>query len=173
MRPIFDNEPNRLRDAVFNVFQDNQIPKPQAEEVLAQCLDFVRNTLKVRRLAEDLGLELDGFMSNKALELYYEIRKEDRHICAIYKGWSDPGFRLSEILTCHPNNVELIKKNIGEALKTCANDGIACHVNASSAGIGLELAINIYQEGFNTGVLREAIKTLESTANKINAMLNA
>ncbi|MBI4712343.1 MAG: hypothetical protein HY762_03435 [Planctomycetes bacterium] len=161
----------RIREGIFKYLQDNQIPKPQAGDVLVQCLNFVRNTIKIRRLAEDLGLELDGFLSNKELELYYEIKKEDRHICVIYKGWADPGFRLSEILTCHPKNVELVKGNIGAVLRTCANEGITIGVDATSQGLGIELAINIYQEGFNTGVLKEALKTMESTTNKVKKMI--
>lgn len=159
------------REGIFKYLQENNIPKHQAEDVLAHCLSLIRNTNKVRRLADNLGLELSGFLSNKALELYYEIKKEDRHVCVIYKGWDDPGFRLSEILTCHPKNIELIKENIGQALKTCANEGIAFGFDPSSDALGIELAINIYEEGFNTGVLNEALKTLESTANKIKSLI--
>ncbi|MFH1231391.1 MAG: hypothetical protein V1709_07845 [Planctomycetota bacterium] len=166
-----NDDMEHAREGIFKYLQDNNIPKHQGEEVLAHCLNLIRNTDKVRRMADNLGLELSEFKSNKALEFYYEIKKEDRHICVIYKGWDDSGFRLSEILTCHPKNIELIKENIGKALDTCANNGIALGFDPSGETLGIELAINIYEDGFNTGVLNEALKTMESTANKIKSLI--
>ena len=174
-RLTFKDNPERfieeLPKAVHGTYLWAETHTIDIDAISSQYLAQIKDVKMIEQSANNLGLELTDFLSNRALELFYEIKKEDRHICVIYKGWDDPGFRLSEILTCHPKNVELIQENIGKASQTCANEGITFHVDVSSEGLGIELAINIYQEGFNTGVLKEAVKTLEYTVNKIKEML--
>jgi len=51
----------------------------------------------VKRCAQEAGFTLKRLRTNKKLELYFDLYKGKKSICSIYKGWTDPGFRISEI----------------------------------------------------------------------------
>lgn len=151
---------------------DTQTPKGEAEQILSQCLAFLKDTTKIQNMADELGLKLSGFTDNKALELYYDIEKEGRKIGCIYKGWGDPGFRISEILVLKPNDLDSFRANIDKVLNTCATQGVALGANKVEDGLGFDLNINIYQDGLTTSVLKNALETLEFTVNKLKSLLN-
>lgn len=171
MIPI-ENNPEKIRNEIFKMLMGNEIPKSEAEQILSQCLAFVKDNTKIQKMADELGLKLSGFTDNKALELYYDIEKEGRNIGYISKGWNEQGFRIGELITCKQKDMDVLRNNFDKILNTCATQGTALGAKIVNGDLQLDLNINIYQDGLTTNVLKNALETLEFTINKLKSLIN-
>ena len=126
----------------------------------------------VKRCADSLALTLLNFMTNDALELYFNVYKNDNSLCYISKGWSDLGFRVGELIEID-KNIPDFKERFAKIFNICSGNLIAVKVTrAKSGNVELGLEIGLYQDGFNEKVLRKAIDSIQDSLQKIRLLLN-
>jgi len=130
---------------------------------------------KNKKLLEDyarkLKLELKNFTSNDNLELYFDISRNGRDICYVYKGWDDPGFRVGEFVELDKVAPDF-KERFYEVFKICSGRLITTGLQKQKKELlSLALEIGIYKSGFNAKVLKEAIKDFTDTLAKIAPFL--
>jgi len=130
-----------------------------------------KNIKLLEDYARKLTLELKNFTSNDNLELYFDISRDGRDICYIYKGWDDPGFRVGEHIELDKTAPDF-KERFYEIFRICSGRLITIGLQKQSKeSLSLALEIGIYKSGFNAKVFEEAIKDLTDTLAKIAPFL--
>lgn len=130
-----------------------------------------KNIKLLEDCARKLKLELKSFNSNDNLELYFDIYRNSRDICYVYKGWDDPGFRIGELIEldkCVPD----FRERFYEIFRICSGRLIAIGLQKQGKeSLSIALEIGIYKSGFNAKVFKEAIEDLEDALVKIRPFL--
>ncbi len=75
-----------LRDQIFALLIKKRASFEDALKVLSQCEAHIRNRMIVEQIAKESGLKLSGFLTNDALELYYDIMRGRHDMGYISKG---------------------------------------------------------------------------------------
>lgn len=165
--------PEDVRNAVFQLLGNNEVPTGVAEQALQQCLCLLRDTRQIRTLAGDLGLELSGFRWDEKLEVYYDVSHQGRDIGFVYKGWDDPGFGIGETIEIPADNMCLFWAQKDAILHPLASNGIAVTARSTpDGGYWLEMTTVIYKDGFNANTLAEALGTIAKSAAAIREMVS-
>lgn len=121
--------------------------------------------------AKKSGFELKKFITNKALEVYFDVYKDGRNICYIYKGWDDPGFRIANIIELDRKSPNF-KERFYEIFKICSSHLITMALNErDKEPLSITLEIGIYKNGFNVKVFKEAVGELEEGLEEIRKIL--
>lgn len=112
------------------------------------------------------GYTASSFTSAKDLEVYFDITRGEQDVGFISKGWTDPGFRIGELLTMpqgYPENAEP-----PEYLREfCATNGVALGRSPDLAGTHWILEYVIYTSGFNAETLRESLDTFVECTERV------
>ena len=125
----------------------------------------------LRKYISKLGLELKGFQSNDALELFFNVKRDGDNICYISKGWNDPGFRIGEYMEIN-KSIPDFKEKFYKIFKACSKNIIAIDISEPEKGkIGLNFQIGLYD--LNEKILTEAIDVLGDSLKKIRLLLKA
>ena len=125
----------------------------------------------VKKCADELELTLLGFLTNEALELYYNVYKDNDPVCYISKGWGDPGFRIGELIEID-RSIPDFKEKFCHIFKICSSNLVSINVShAKSDKVELNLAIGVYEKGFNGEVLREALDSLQGSLRQIRPLV--
>jgi len=103
LRMLPSDGDNPLRDQIFALLNIKKVPVEKALEALSQCQAHITNRILVERTAKECGLRLSRFLTNKDLELYYDLKQGRHDVGYISKGWNDPGFRVGDLFYI-PNN---------------------------------------------------------------------
>jgi hypothetical protein len=77
---------NSLRDNIFGLLRDTRTSVDEDLEVLSQCVADIRHRRILGDIARESGLALTGFLTNHALELYYDIKRGRHDLGYIAKG---------------------------------------------------------------------------------------
>lgn len=118
---------------------------------------------RTRELAEAAiaaaGYTVSDFNSDISLEVYFAITKGDQDVGFIAKGWTDPGFRIGEIVSVPEGYAE--NGEPPEYLRDfCATNGVGLTRSPDFDDTYRFLEYVIYSSGFNAEMLRESLATL-------------
>jgi hypothetical protein len=104
--------------------------------------------------------------SGKDLEVYFDIIRGEQDVGFISKGWTDPGFRIGELVTVpegYPEDAEP-----PEYLRDfCATNGVALTRSRISDDTDWMLEYVIYSSGFNAEMLRESLATFVECSERV------
>ena len=163
---------NFLRQQVFAVLRDSTTSAEEDLEALSQCAGHIKNRMIVEAIARDCGLTLTGFLTNDALELYYDIRRGRHGLGYIAKGWEDPGFRIGDLVQIGPWEVDAFKAHAAELARFCATRGMAMTlVTKNSMSAEVQLDGVIYSEGFNRVTFQKTLESLNECVEKIHSLI--
>lgn len=140
-----------------------------------EVLDACRRQIETRALAEraitGAGYRCKGFLWNRDLEMYLDIQDEHLEIAFLAKGWSDPGFRLGQVVRLPPNDAAH-DNGVERLRRFCTLNGVVITVGKNPEGIEVVLEYLIYSAGFNAESLSAALDTLrECTTSASPSML--
>jgi hypothetical protein len=160
-----------LRDNIFALLQDSNTSVEEDLQALAQCTGHIRNRRIIGDLARESGLTLGGFLSNDALELYYDIERGRHNLGYIAKGWQDPGFRIGDLVEIGWWDKDVLKTNTPQIMRCCATNGITLTIQEAPLAITLQLDGVIYSEGFNRATFLQTLDSLYTCVGKIHSLI--
>jgi hypothetical protein len=160
-----------LRDQICALLHDSPTCVEEDLEALSQCEAQVRNRCIVANIARECGLALAGFLTNDALELYYDIKRGRHDLGYISKGWEDPGFRIGDLVEIDQWEADILKANTPYIIRFCATNGIAMTVQETPTTITIQLDGVIYSEGFNRDTFLKTLETLNDCVEKIHTLI--
>ena len=162
---------NKLRFELIEVTKNNDLRLEQIAEVFAELSSSIREYLELLEIAKSAKLKLSDFRISEHLGLYFNISHGRQPLGYISKGWSDPGFRLGEIISIPASKLPLLRENTRKISKLCATNGLVVTVNENETPIAVYLEYVIYQEGFNRKTLMKALETLSECVEQVREML--
>lgn len=162
---------NSLRNQIFAIFKRNKVSANQAIKVLSQCFSHITNRMLVEKTAEECGLRLSRFLTNDALELYYDLKQGRHEVGYISKGWDDPGFRIGEIVEIENRKLASLKEHAFELLKFCATNGVTMTIEDKKDSIEIQMSSVIYLDGFNKKVFEQALHYLNICVAKAEELI--
>lgn len=134
-------------------------------------LDQKEDIALLKIYARKLKFKLKGFRTDGNLELYFDICKNGRSICYVYKGWEDPGFRIAELIELNKYAPDF-KEHFYKIFRICSSRLITIGLQEQGReSLSLVLEIGIYKSGFNDRVLKEAIGELTEALAEIEPLL--
>ena len=166
------DKPEDVRDAILKLLAKNEIEWHVGVEALQQSLTMYMDFRKLTDLAHEQGHELSGFRTDDNLELYCDVKRNNRPIGCLYKGWGDPGFRLEEMVPITANNMIIFEAQAPGALLSLASNGMGvsfCPMDGG--GCFLQMTTVLYQDGFNTKTVAAAVQTLSECTDKVKNLL--
>lgn len=171
----FTTNGDNLHDArmrVFSVLQASDLSMSLAAKALAQCHRHIQHRATLEAMANESGLQLDGFQTNEDLELYYAIAKDGHDVGFISKGWDDPGFRVGELLVLPADSLDAFRARAPQIMDFCSTNGVVCTGRLTPAGLELSLLDNIYSEGFNIATFLQTLEAVHICAARVRAIMS-
>lgn len=165
------NNGDSLRDKIFELLNNSNVPPDEAIKALSQCETHIRNRMMVKTIAKECRLKLSGFLANDELELYYDIKRGRHNMGYISKGWEDPGFRIGEVIDIPKNKIEVLKANVYKILKFCAANGIVMTIEERKDTVEIQMDGVIYSEGFNKDTFMKTLEALNECIEKAESLL--
>jgi hypothetical protein len=160
-----------LRQQVFALLHESTTSAEEDLEALSQCAAHIRNRMIIEGIARDCGLSLTGFLTNDALELYYDIKRGRHNLGFISKGWEDPGFRIGDLVEVGRWDGEVLKANSQQIIRFAATNGIAMTIQEAPITMTLQLDGVIYSEGFNRETFLQTLDSLNACVDKIHTLI--
>jgi hypothetical protein len=160
-----------LRDQIFAIFKENKVSADKAIKVLSQCFSHITNRMLVEETAKECGLRLSGFLTDDALELYYDLKQGRHEVGYISKGWDDPGFRIGEIVEIEKRKLASLKEHAFELLKFCATNGVTMTIEDRKDSIEIQMSSVIYSDGFNKKVFEQTLHHLNLCVEKAEDLI--
>ena len=125
-----------------------------------------RNRALAEAAVTAAGYSASSFYSNKNLAVYFAMAAGEREVGFISKGWTDPGFRIGELVTVpegYPEHAEP-----PEYLRDfCATNGVSLTRSLDFDDTCWFLEYVIYSSGFNAEMLRESLDTFIECTEKV------
>jgi hypothetical protein len=162
---------NPLRDEIFALLNTAKVPIEQVLEALSQCQAQITNRILVERTAKECGLRLSRFLTNKDLELYYDLKQGRHDVGYISKGWNDPGFRVGDLFDIPKHKLPQLKDNILTLLKCCATRGVSVTIDETKDGVQLHMDSVIYSDGFNKRVFEQVLHYVNVCVHKAEELM--
>lgn len=162
---------NPLRDDILVLLVESRTSVTEDLEALSQCEAHIRNRMTVEDIARECGLTLAGFLTNDALELYYDIKRGRHDLGYIAKGWEDPGFRIGDLVEIGCWDADVLKPNSHHIMDFCATNGIGLAIQESASTTTLRLDGVIYSEGFNRDTFLKTLDSLNACVEKIHTLI--
>jgi hypothetical protein len=160
-----------LRDEIYRLLHDRPTAVEEDLEALSQCEAQIRNRCVIGNIARECGLMLTGFLTNDALELYYDIKRGRHDLGYISKGWEDPGFRIGDLVDIGWWDTDLVKINTPLLMRFCATRGIAMTIQEAPLTTTFQLDGVIYSEGFNRETFLQTLDSLNTCVGKIESLI--
>jgi hypothetical protein len=167
---IRGSDAQALRRKLVAAMNDAELSAGEKSNALNECRGQIENRGTVEGVAAEAGLTLSHFVTNNALELYYEIKRGRHALGFISKGWDDPGFRVGEVLAFQEfHGVHFIWTG-PEIKRYCAINGIG--ITFEQRGEITEIVLDgvIYTEGFNQTTFRKTLEALNRCVAEIEAL---
>ncbi|MCX7005918.1 MAG: hypothetical protein NTY53_01460 [Kiritimatiellaeota bacterium] len=162
-----------IRSELLSVMEDFGFDHTITATYLRQCAAMIHDDFVVMKIAEQSDLQLKDYDPDEALELYYNIWRGRQNLGYVSKGWSDPGFRLGNLLLIPVIKVSMLRKCSRQIASLCANNGITVTVREDRIPIELQLGSVIYEEGFNQKTFLKVLGTLNECAESISRLLDS
>jgi hypothetical protein len=161
---------NGLRRKLLAALNAAELPARSKTKVLNECRSQFENRRTVEGAAAEAGLTLLHFLTNDALELYYEIKRGRHDLGYISKGWDDPGFRVGEVLAFQElQGVHFIWTG-PEIKRYCATNGIGITFEQQGETTTLYLDGVIYAEGFNHATFLHTLEAINQCVEHIESL---
>lgn len=160
-----------LRDNIFAFLRGTATTAEEDLDTLSQCAAQIRNRRIIAEIARACGLTLTGFLTNDALELYYDIKRGRHDLGFISKGWEDPGFRIGDLVEIGWWDGDVLKANTPQIMRFCATNGIATTIQETPLTVTLQLDGVIYNEGFNRETFLQTLDSLNICVGRIHALI--
>lgn len=161
-----------MRKAIFGFMIDKNVQRDVAVQVLSQCANALKDSALVEAIAKIAGYELEGYRVDAALEIYYDVKKDDRDLGYISKGWTDPGFRIGEFLIFDSDAIHKFRMNSDSILNICSSQLVSCGARLENDELILELTIPIYEGGLNPQTMKAAFDHLAICTNQVKEMVS-
>ena len=161
-----------IRNAVFGLLLENDVPYPLATKALCQCLEVLRDVDRTHSVASDLGLEVSGLRSDDTLALYWNVSRDGRCVGFIYRGWDDPGFGIGECVPVLAAEMPVFMAQADVAVKFLATNGLSLTTEPMpDGGYWLNMTTVIYSDGFNAGTLAGALDAIWAGVRTVREMV--
>lgn len=168
-----DDGKDDIKKRLNSWIEKQNLTEEETCSTLEAILNQRKNIALVKKNAKKAGLKLERFISNRALEIYYDLVIKDRGVGYISKGWSDPGFRVGEYFELE-KRMPSFKEKFYKIFQVCSGNLVSVSVSEKTPGkIGISLEIGIYRDGLNEKVLKDVVDTLETTMRKIKHVLDS
>jgi len=165
------NDGSPLRDNIFELLASSNTTGSEDLQALMECASHIQNTTMIRAVTKECGLSLSKCKMNNDLELYYDIKRGRHDLGYISKGWTDPGFRIGDLIELPRSKVDIFKRNAYQLLTFCATNGIVMTVKETPETIEIAMDGVIYNEGFNKTTFKKTLETLNECVEKAEALL--
>jgi hypothetical protein len=160
-----------LRNQIFALLRESPTSAVEDLDALSQCIAHIQNRMIVEGIARECGLTLARFLTNDALELYYDINRGRHNLGFITKGWNDPGFRIGDLVEIGPWEADVLKANTPHIMRFCAANGIALTVQETPTTMTIQLDGVLYSEGFNRDTFLQTFDSLNACVEKIHTLI--
>jgi hypothetical protein len=157
----------KLRDLLFKLISENDISLQAVIQSLSEVKSFYLDRIEIESIVKESGLRPFDFQTNDHLELFYNLRKGRRDIGYVSKGWSEPGFRIGNVLVIPEFQSAAFRSGIMEIMKICAVRGFAVTVDEKNGYFQLHIDTVIYSEGLNKVVFMKIVDNLCECVDKI------
>ncbi|MFA7158995.1 MAG: hypothetical protein WC299_06790 [Kiritimatiellia bacterium] len=166
-----ENDKKSLRFDILKILADSKTSSEEDLKALDQCSSFIRDRIKIEAIAKECGLKLTGFLMNKELELYYDVKRGRHDLGYIAKGWSDPGFRIGNILKLPNAKLDSFKINAYKIMRFCTTNGIGITVEETENHVEISMDGVIYDEGFNKATFIKTVDALNECVEKAQELI--
>jgi len=160
-----------LRPKIFAMLTDSDASMEQCLKVLSQCAAHIQNRQLIEKTAAACKLTLSGFVTDDALELYYDLTRGREELGYIAKGWDDPGFRIGDLVQIPKGQSAQTKTLVTRIRKLCATNGIGVTIAKTADSIDIQMDAVIYSEGFNRATFKKTLDTVCECVDKIKNMI--
>jgi hypothetical protein len=160
-----------LRDSIFALLRETAMTADEELAALSQCAAHIRNRRIIGDIAPDCGLTLTGFLSNDALEFYYNIQRGRHDLGYISKGWEDPGFRIGDLVRIGWWDKDVVTANTAQIMRVCATNGIAITIQERPLAIELQLDGVIYSDRFDRETFLQTLDSLNACVGRIESLV--
>jgi hypothetical protein len=137
-----------------------------------KTLDQCRAQLENRTLVEGAllisGYELSDFSWNDQLELYFDIERTGEEVGFISKGWTDPGFRVGEVVIIPAERIDNFTARAEDVHDFCSANGFACTVTLTPEHCEVLIECVIYCTGFDGRTLSQSLAALAKCSRVAN-----
>jgi hypothetical protein len=157
----------KLRDLLFKLISENDVSLQETIQSLSEVKSFYLDRMEIEKIIKESGLRPIDFQSNDQLELFYNLRKGRRDIGYVSKGWSEPGFRIGNVIVIPEIQSAALRSGIMEIMKICAVRGFAVTVEEKSGYFKLHIDTVVYSEGLNRVVFMKIMDNLCECVDKI------
>jgi hypothetical protein len=164
-------DPATLRNKIFTLVHKEGKSLDQILQAFSEVRSYFINRMQVERMAKASGLRTVDFVTNECLELFYNLKKGRQDIGYISKGWSDPGFRIGNILMIPEVRRPALEGAIMKIMKLCAVRGFAVTVDEKDGYAQLCLDTVVYTEGLNSAVFSQICGNLTECVDRIHDLL--
>ena len=141
--------------------QNSRKPKKTDLAIRSLAKQVIHCTL-VRQTLRECGYQPAAFEFSEDMEVYYGIETPKGHaIGCISKGWTEPGYRIANIITVPRPWIIAQKAKVPGLMQYCATRGFALTA-ADPIGEVIEFSVEtvIYSAGFNDQVLAQVLENL-------------
>jgi len=149
-----------LRNQIFALLNKKKASADMALKALTQCQEHVKNRIIIEGIGKEFGMTLSGFLADKHLELYYDLRQGRHDVGYISKGWDEPGFRIGDIVEVPKWKIADMKEHVYTLLTFCATRGVIVTIEEKEKSIEMQLESVIYLEGLNKRVFEQVLHYL-------------
>jgi hypothetical protein len=161
-----------LRNSIMAVVNKKGKNLEEVIRTLTEVRSFFIDRIQIERIAKEAGLRPADFVSNEHLELFYNLKKGRQDIGYVSKGWSEPGYRIGNILRVPEIRRAALQGAIMKIMKLCAVRGFAITVDEKEGYTQLSIDTVIYTEGLNSVVFSKICENLCECVEKIHDLLH-
>ena len=175
MRKCSSDEKINPNDQIFHAVEKilsyvGGVSAETAETILVRTLSRIHSRQQVDALAAQCGIRLANFRTGVELELYYGMHQKNRAVGYISKGWSEPGFRIGDIILLPAKSVKTLKDNLMGVVTHCTACGIVITGSETEDGYRLAFDKVVSSEGLNKKTLKRILSAIEECGAKIRRM---
>ena len=149
-----------LRAALIAALDTSDLGRGSQMKTLDQCRAQLENRTLVESALLISGHEGANFSWNDQLELYYDIKRDGEQLGFISKGWTDPGFRVGEVVMIPAEDIANFTARAEGVHDLCSTNGFACTVTMTPDHCEVLIECVIYCTGFDGRTLSQSLAAL-------------
>lgn len=153
--PIHD-----LRAEIFAALNSSNLGRSGQLRALEQCRAQLENRTLVESALLISGYEGADFSWSDQLEIYLDIQRNGEEIGFISKGWTDPGFRVADVVIIEAEGIEGFSARAEDVHDLCSTNGFACTVTLTPDRCEVLIECVIYSTGFDGRTLSQSLSAL-------------
>ena len=162
---------DNLRNGILAIVNKKGKTLDEVIRALTEAKSFFIDRMQIERIAKESGIKTVDFITTEHLELFYNLMKGRQDIGYVSKGWSDPGFRMGNILKIPEIRRAALQKSIMKIMNLCALSGFAVTIVDKPGYTQLVLDAVVYMEGMNSTVFVKICENLCECVEKIHLLI--